>query len=84
MSKYEPIVKPAKLIHVNPKYAIVKYSSGHQKTISIRDIATTPSNNIRDKQESSKENNIIPIRKSVESTGELLMTVHNEKNKLPS
>ncbi|KAI0984203.1 hypothetical protein GJ496_008819 [Pomphorhynchus laevis] len=42
MYKLKPIVKPAKLINVNRKYDIVKYPLGHQTTIYIRNIATTP------------------------------------------
>ncbi|KAI0988269.1 hypothetical protein GJ496_003890 [Pomphorhynchus laevis] len=84
MSKFEPVVEPVKRINVNPKYNFVKYLSEHKTTIFIRDIATTPSDNICDKQVSSFENTIFPIRKSAGYSYELMMTVDKEINKLPS
>ena len=38
-SKHEPIVEEAELIDVNPQYAHVKLNSGHETTVSLRDIA---------------------------------------------
>ena len=38
-SKYEPIVERAELLHVNPQYAFVKLSNGHETTVSLRDVA---------------------------------------------
>ena len=38
-SKHEPIVEEAELLDVNPQYAHVKLRSGHETTVSLRDIA---------------------------------------------
>ena len=38
-SKYDPVVERAELLQVNPQYAFVRLKSGHQTTVSLRDIA---------------------------------------------
>lgn len=38
-SKYDPIVEEAELIHANPQYAFVKLKTGHETTVSLRDVA---------------------------------------------
>ena len=43
-SKYEPLVERAELIEANPEYAYVRLRSGHETTVSLRDIAPFPSN----------------------------------------
>ena len=38
-SKYEPRVEVADLIEANPEYAFVRFSSGREATVSLRDVA---------------------------------------------
>ena len=38
-SKYDPLVERAELLQVNPQYAFVRLESGHQTTVSLRDVA---------------------------------------------
>ena len=41
-SKSEPLVDEVGLINVNPTYADMRYSSGREATVSIRDLAPNP------------------------------------------
>lgn len=47
-SKNDPPVSPATLLHANPEYAHVRLPSGHETTVSIRDISefTAPPNDL--------------------------------------
>ena len=38
-SKYDPIVETAELIEANPEYAFIRLPSGHETTVSLRDLA---------------------------------------------
>ena len=38
-SKYEPLVEEAELIEANPEYAFIRLKSGHETTVSLRDLA---------------------------------------------
>ena len=38
-SKYEPLVEEAELIEANPEYAFVRLNTGHETTVSLRDLA---------------------------------------------
>ena len=38
-SKHDPVVVEAELLHANPQYAFVKLDSGHETTVSLRDVA---------------------------------------------
>ena len=38
-SKYDPIVEEADLIEANPDYAFIRLKSGHETTVSLRDLA---------------------------------------------
>ena len=41
-SKNKPVVDTIELINVNPTYADVRYQSGREATVSIRDLAPCP------------------------------------------
>ena len=38
-SKHEPVVVEAELIESNPEYAFIRLDSGHETTVSLRDVA---------------------------------------------
>ena len=38
-SKYDPIVEEAELIEANPEYAFIRLGTGHETTVSLRDLA---------------------------------------------
>ena len=38
-SKYDPIVEEAELIEANPEYAFIRLNTGHETTVSLRDLA---------------------------------------------
>ena len=38
-SKYDPIVEEAELIEANPEYAFIRLKTGHETTVSLRDLA---------------------------------------------
>ena len=38
-SKYEPSVEEAELIEANPEYAFIRLKTGHETTVSLRDLA---------------------------------------------
>ena len=39
MSKHDPIVEEAELLEANPEYAYVRLKSGHETTVSLRELA---------------------------------------------
>ena len=54
-SKSEPVVDEVELINVNPTYADVRYQSGRDATVSIRDLAPCP-------QTASNEVDVVHVR----------------------
>ena len=38
-SKYEPLVEKVELLNCNPQYAEVRFDSGRESTVSLRDLA---------------------------------------------
>jgi hypothetical protein len=42
ISKHDPFCEEVEIIEANPSYARVKLNSGHEKTVSLRDIAPLP------------------------------------------
>ena len=53
-SKYDPIVDEVELLQATPTYARVRLPSGHEQTVSLRDLAPLPAPST-DVQQSSKE-----------------------------
>ena len=43
-SKYEPLVDEVELLEANPQYAHIKFTNGHESTVSVSDLA--PARNI--------------------------------------
>ena len=41
-SKHDPLVEEAELIEANPEYAFVRLNTGHETTVSLRDLALCP------------------------------------------
>ena len=85
-SKHDPIVEEAELIEANPQYAFVKLKSGHETTVSLRDVAPctrqtavtsnetskSPSTNIED--DISFETNVHDDNNSVHSNQQQVTT----------
>ena len=59
-SKYEPIVEEADLLEANPEYAFVRLKSGHETTVSLRDIAPHPKSGNRNQIRVDMSNESIP------------------------
>ena len=38
-SKYEPLIEKVELLNCNPQYAQVRFDSGRESTVSLRDLA---------------------------------------------
>ena len=58
-SKYEPLVEEAELIEANPEYAFIRLKSGHETTVSLRDLAPCSSDSVV--QVTNNEDIIPPI-----------------------
>ena len=79
-SKHDPIVEEAELIEANPEYAFVRFSNGHESTVSIRDLApcTPPSNDTSSSNNTTNAEDTHMSGQYAAPDSELLEDIHAE------
>ena len=76
-TKNQPLVDVVKLIEANPNFAIVKFSDGRESTVSVAELAPSPTHEV----EANEINPYVPYRTSEVKTSEVNPSVSSPTHK---
>jgi len=67
-SKYDPLCEEVELVRVTPTYAQVRYQSGREQTVSLRDLAPLPDGNTRNVDQPSRDDAVLNMENTENNT----------------